>query len=364
MVVMESLAKQGHEIYLLDDDPYCAGFRSKYCKEGIVSPSEEDADKYIDAITAIVLTRRFDLLIPVSDIAVELLSTHRQRVSAHVPMFLPSKELINLACFKDRTYRFALDKDILIPRTYFPISIDDIVRLSVEVNYPCMVKRSRGTGNKGNTYISDKEQLINYYQLLTQQDDWPVIQEYIVGDFYGFLAVADQGEVLDCLTYKTDQKYAASVIAPYCFSVVDENFLDTAKRIIKLLNWSGAVNLDFMKGPDGRFFLLEINPRLSGSVNFAYQLGVDLPLIYTKLALGQLVNKFERIRYPSGVIFRFVLTSEIIFTIKNKDHLRQLLGNFFKGRIMTDIPWHDPKRLMRILRHLWWYWRARKREKV
>ncbi|GEM_PF-3372018 len=356
LIVMESLAKQGHDVYLLDHDPYCAGFHSKYCKEGIVTPAESAGSQYVDAVVDIARLRHFDLLIPISDLSTEFLSAYRERVLPYVPMLLPSKELIELARFKDKAYRFALEKGITIPQTYFPQSISDVTRLAKDLIFPCVVKKSRGTANKGNAYIDNKDKLIHYYEHLAPQDGWPVIQEFVEGDFYGFLAMADRGELLDCLMYKAEQKYATGGMAMYCCSVDDKEFLNTAKRIVKLLHWTGVINIDFIKGQDGRWRFLEINPRLSGSLPFAYKLGVDLPAVYLSLARGQAPKKFEHIRYKPGVMFRFVLPMEIIFAVKNKKHLLKLFGNFFNLKMKTDIPWQDPVLLAWKLRHLRWHW--------
>ena len=362
LVIMESLAKQGHDIYLLDNDPYCAGFHSKYCKQGIVSPNESKGSVYVDAIENIVRSEPFDLLIPAGDLSTEFLSAQREKILPHVKMLLPSKELIELARFKDRTYQFALANGIKIPKTHFPQLLDDVKRLIPGLTFPCVVKKPRGTANKGNAYLNNAEELLSYYEFLSPEDGWPVIQEFIKGDFYGILAIADQGEILDCVMFKSHQKYSLSGTAAYCCSVVDEKFLNTAQKFIKLLNWTGAINIDFLKDRDGDFKLLEINPRLSGTLGFACQLGVDLPVIYLALARGQTVKKFEGVRYRPDVMFRFVLPAEIIFAFNQKRYLWQLFANFFNFNMKTDIPWNDFRLLVWKLRHLRWYWQGKTKE--
>jgi carbamoylphosphate synthase large subunit len=363
LTIMESLAKQGHHIFLLDSDPYCAGFRSKYCKKGIIVPPETDTERYLLAIEHLITTEQFDLLIPTSDLSTEFLSKERERMLPYVEMLLPSKDLIELARFKDRTYRFALENGIAIPRTYFPQTVDEVIALAQNLDFPCVVKKPRGTANKGNSYFYNSESLIDHYLHLTAQDEWPVIQEFIRGEFYGFLAVAQEGEVLDGLMYKTKQQYSsAGSMSPYCVSVTEEEFINTAKRIVRLLNWTGALNIDFLQDPEGHLLMLEINPRLSGSLTFAYKLGVDLPDIYRSLAFRNVEKRFHKVHYPSQVVFRYVLPSEMIYTIKNKGHLFKFLLNFLNFNIKTDIPWGDHGLIISQLWHLWWYQRDRTKE--
>jgi predicted ATP-grasp superfamily ATP-dependent carboligase len=305
----------------------------------------------------IVKSGRFDLLIPMSDFSTEYLSARRERILPYVKMFLPSKESIELARYKDRTYRFAVDNDIAIPRTYFPQSLRDVARCVDRAVFPCVVKKPRGTANKGNAYFYDKRNLLRHYERLKPEDEWPVIQEFVYGEFYGFLAVAQEGELVDCVMFKTDQKYAMEGTAPYCESITDEDFLATAKRIVKLLNWTGAINMDFIKDRSGEIRLLEINPRLSGSATFAYRLGVDLPSVYVDLVRGRVNRRFVDFRYKAGVVFRSVLSSELISALKDKKYWMNLFVNFLDLRMRTDIPWDDPGLLVWELRHVWWYWR-------
>ncbi len=198
LVVMKSLARRGCKVYLLDSDPYCAGFRSRYCAGGFVTPREGDKGKYVDALVKIITAQKFDLLVPMSDHTTEFLSEERDRIGLYTHMLLPSRELISLARFKDKAYRFMQEHGMAIPKTYFPRSFEDVARLAGSVVYPCVVKKPRGSANRGNAYFSDKQGLEAYYRDLKEEDLWPVIQELVQGDFYGVTAIARDGEILDC----------------------------------------------------------------------------------------------------------------------------------------------------------------------
>jgi predicted ATP-grasp superfamily ATP-dependent carboligase len=355
LTIMESLSRKGHNVFLVDHDSYCVGFRSKHCKKGIVVPHETNSEAYLKAIENIVETRNFDLLIPTGDLSTEIISANRERLLPYVRLLLPPAELVELARYKDRAYEFALKNDILIPKTYFPKSLRDVESIAQYLIFPCVVKKPRGTANKGNTYFDDRESLIRDYRNLVSEDGWPVIQEYIKGDFYGFLAVAYQGEVLDGLMYKTFQQYTTGGMPPYCWSVTDTALIETAKRIVKKLKWTGAINIDFLRGEDGRLRMLEINPRLSGSLTFAHHLGVDLTGTYLALALG--VPKKSPIvpSYKPNAIFRYFLPSEIIYVINKKASFFKMFLNFFNFKMKTDITWSDPGLITSHLWHVWWY---------
>ncbi|MDP2653354.1 MAG: ATP-grasp domain-containing protein [Candidatus Omnitrophota bacterium] len=360
LVVMKSLARKGHQIYLLDHDEYCAGFRSKYCSMGIVNPPESDKTVYVESLLTLLRNGKFDVLIPMSDHTTEFLSEERDRIPPHVRMLLPSKELIALARFKDKSYRFMLENNIPIPRTHFPQSAEDVERLADQLPYPCVVKKPRGSANRGNAYFTGKNGLVEYYRRLEEKDRWPVIQQYLDGDFCGFTAVVSEGEILDCFMYTAKQEYALNGTPPYGESTTDKKFFELVQRLIRLLKWHGAINLDFIKTGDGTFHFLEINPRLPGSLDFIDAAGLDFPALYLDLALGRADRTFKGFSYKPGLKFRFVLPLEMIYTLRNKRHLSKLLLNFFNPSLKTDIPWGDPQLLLWKLRHVWWYWRAKK----
>ena len=359
LVVMKSLAQKGCQSYLLDFDSYCAGFRSRYCSGGIVTPRESDKAGYVDALIKIISAQKFDLLIPTSDHTMEFLSEERGRIEPFTKMFLPSRDLISLARFKDRAYRFMLEHDIPIPKTHFPQSIADVEHLADNVSYPCVVKKPRGSANKGNAYFNSKKGLVDYYRGLESKDLWPVIQEFVEGDFYGLTALAWDGEIVDCFMYTSSQEYALNGTPPYGISVVNEDLLGKAAKLFRLLKWNGMINLDFIKGKDGEFKFLEINPRFPGSLDFAYAVGVDFPSAYLDFAFGKTDARFKGFSYKPGVKFRFVL-SEIIYTLRNKKNLPALLVNSFNPFLKTDLPWDDPKLFIWRLKHIWWYWRDKR----
>jgi predicted ATP-grasp superfamily ATP-dependent carboligase len=361
LIVTKSLSQKGCQVYLLDSDPLCAGFFSKYCAGSFVTPQERDKSAYLDTVLKIISTEKFDLLIPISDRTTEYFSQERERIESHTRLFLPAQDLITLACLKDKTYRFMLDHEITIPKTYFPESIEDVEHLVKGISFPCIVKKPRGSGNNGNTYFSSSKGLVDHYRKLEEEDRWPVIQEFVEGDFYGFTAVVHEGEILDCFMYTTRQEYALNGPPPYGVSVIDEELFTICQRLIRLLKWNGAISFDFLKDKQRRFNFLEINPRLPGSLDFAYRLGVDFPAQYLDLALGKAKAGFQGFSYKPGVKFHFTLPSGIVYHLRNKrSFLKVLISIFLYPFEQSDLPWDDPKLFVWKLKHLWWFWREKK----
>src|SRR5690606_16205653 len=71
-----------------------------------------------------------------------------------------------------------------------------------------------------------------------------------------------------------------------------------AKRLLDALEWHGVAMVEFKRDAHGRVCLMEINPRLWGSLALAIDAGVDFPLGMWKLARGERLDPQPRYRVP------------------------------------------------------------------
>ncbi len=337
--ILESLGKRGHEIYLIDSNSLAAGFSSKYCTESFVSPNEENKTDYINFILDVLRKKNVDLFIPISDLDVEYFSEIREEVQKYTRMILASKDIITLARNKDQTYRFCLQHQFSIPRTYFPQTMEEVSQLANQLSYPCLAKLAKAMGNEGNSYFQNKEWLLGFYKHFVGNPIWPVIQEFVKGDVAGFSAVCNEGEILSYFMMKIEYKHSTAAPA-IAYSSTDPELLKVSKRLIKQLNWTGPINLDFIKEPVGEYKLMEINPRFGGSICLPYRFGIDLPYVLYSLAFGEPLPTFNT-HYQEGRMLRNLFPTELVYCVKNRHHIPQLFRNFFVPNTVIDINWND-----------------------
>jgi hypothetical protein len=69
-------------------------------------------------------------------------------------------------------------------------------------------------------------------------------------------------------------------------STTDAALLDAGCRAMRELTWTGFASADFMRRADGTYVLLEVNPRLWGSLAAATAAGVDLWTPFAALLAG------------------------------------------------------------------------------
>ena len=66
----------------------------------------------------------------------------------------------------------------------------------------------------------------------------------------------------------------------------DPELLAGSERLLAELHWTGVAMVEFRRAPTGPAFLMEMNPRLWGSLQLAIDAGVDFPSLLVALHRG------------------------------------------------------------------------------
>lgn len=120
---------------------------------------------------------------------------------------------------------------------------------------------------------------------LTSADDWPRIAiAYLPGSEYSVDVLADRGE---CLGSVVRLRLAADGGLATVAEVVDEpDVEEAALKVAQSLGVSYVNNIQFRRDAHGVPKLLEVNPRLPGTIGLTVEAGLNLPLAAFCLALG------------------------------------------------------------------------------
>ncbi len=84
----------------------------------------------------------------------------------------------------------------------------------------------------------------------------------------------------------------------------DPELLDGSRRLLASLDWQGVAMVEFRRGTDGRAALMEINPRLWGSLQLAGDAGLDFPVLWLRQHRQE---PLERLSARIGVRSRWLL---------------------------------------------------------
>ena len=107
-------------------------------------------------------------------------------------------------------------------------------------------------------------------------------------------------------------------------------------KLLKKIKWRGYADIDLIQDPrDGIAKIMEINPRITGSVKICYSAGVDFSRQIVEDHLGLPVTPY--MKYPKGRYLRYLHT-DVLWFLKSKDRFH-CKPSWFDFRKSTDQIW-------------------------
>lgn len=236
---------------------------------------------------------------------------------------LPSLSSFQLARNKKKLNLFCEKKSISCPKY-----ISEYVLKNKNFKFPIIKKPSLGSGAKGIIYIENEKELSNCkinFKTDFVQERLPNPRDVQAG-FY----LCKQGEVISFYSHKRIRTYPEiGGVTVFSKSSYDYEIKTLGAEVLKQLNWSGFVMIEFLFDKrDGLYKLIEINPRLWGSIMLSEFCGANFLSNYIKGSMGQTIKekKVDTEKY-----IRWVFPYDIIHWIKHYSNPFK----FFKKQVNT-----------------------------
>jgi len=309
-VVLQSLGRKGvvTDASGEKDNPNVA-FYSRYCRNRYVYPSPEQHE---EAFVRTLLKRAadYDVLMPMHERTVVPISKHLKSFTSIVRVPIPEYQVLKLALDKAETVRVAENAGIPTPRTYFISDLNELDSLSRRLDYPVVVKLRAEmlTPPPRYVYAYSAEDLIRKYKNMHEIHPYPLIQEQIPGEGYGFFAIlTEDHEAAAIFCHRRIREFPITGgPSTYCESVYNRKLIANGLKLLKEMKWYGIAMVEFrLDHRDDEFKLMELNPRFWGSLPLAIAAGVNFPYLLYRMALGEEVR--PQLTYATGVKCRFLL---------------------------------------------------------
>lgn len=249
--------------------------------------------KYIHA------KEKLDVIIPTLDSELyNFLYISEELSSLGIKTFLPTSENLDKRS-KDKLVQFCDKNGILTPKTYVLNSQSQISDVLKELNLPVVVK---GIFYEAHICYSLEEAYGNFARIASKWGLPVLIQEFLVGDELNVCALGDgTGKTIGAVAmrklYITEKGKGWAGVTIY-----DENLLEITHKFIEAIKWKSGLELEILKSKnDGKYYLLEVNPRLPAWVYLTQAAGQNLPYTILLIALGQEVEPFNS--YEIGKMF-------------------------------------------------------------
>jgi D-aspartate ligase len=288
LAIVRSLGRQGIPVWVVMDQHQIAAF-SRYCRRRLAWPSDEDGErvKYL-LDTAERHGLRGWMLFPTADVTASLIARHHEALSRTFLLTTPPWEKLRLAYDKRAIHEMAARLGIDQPWTRLPKSREEVT--AMDCSYPVILKPAVKEGGF-NSFIHSKawrvnsreELLASYDQACGMVDPETImIQELIpagVSSDYSFGALCSEGEPLASITTWRARQYPIEFgrASTYVETIDLPEIEEPARRLLAEMRFTGIIEVAFLRDPrDGRYKLLDINPRAWGWHALGARAGVDL----------------------------------------------------------------------------------------
>lgn len=153
--------------------------------------------------------------------------------------------------------------------------VEEAVMLGRDIGYPIIVKATAGGGGKGIRIAEDEESLVKQITAAQQEaqkafgNAGVYLEKFLTGmKHVEIQIIADKhGNVVhlgerDCSVQRRRQKLIEEAPCSVLTPEIREAMGKAAVRAALAVNYSGAGTLEFLLGPDGQFYFMEMNTRI------------------------------------------------------------------------------------------------------
>lgn len=250
-----------------DHRPLVKLLHTRFCDKFIYLPkAPESGDAYVAALSQAVQSFDVDLLIPVNSSEMSPILRNRESFKKSLD-YVGDFDTFSMLSDKNKLASLLEGTAIRRPRSY---------ALEEECDFPVVVKPADLSSSRGVSYCYNSEQLQQAKRKLIGAGHSPVIQQYIDGFGAGYSVLARQGKILAGYGHKRLIEHPISGgSSMYREGYANESMRDIAEILLKKTQWSGFAMFEFKIDGAENPWLIEVNPRIWGSVHQGLVSGVD-----------------------------------------------------------------------------------------
>jgi len=307
-------------------DGACLAYRSKYVDRKLVHNFVSDLSGCLRALDA---ERHYRLVIPSTDLGLLQILRLEEKDDLRRRCVVASNSALEVALHKAATLALAIQLGIPVPRGHKVSGSGDGPS---DIGFPRVLKpiRSRVFADGAAkalapVIVSSVEERDRVLERLLPYSE-VIEQEYVGGIGVGIELLFENGRMLWNFAHERIHELPLTGGAStYRRSIaVPSMALDFSVALLQALRWHGVAMVEFKRTADGRFVLMEINPRLWGSLALSIDAGVDFPRGLLAIAEGEAVS--AQPRYKLGYSTR-AMPDDIVWMGVNlyADHDQKLL---------------------------------------
>ncbi len=226
-------------------------------------PFVHDAN-FIKCLNKVIERERIDCIYPAHDSVCMFMSKHITEI--HAQVIITEHKTVEICRSKAETYNFFAGESF-IPETF--TSVDAVKK------YPVFVKPAIGQGSKGARLIESRHDL----EEALCKDASLIICEHLPGMEYTIDCFTDYSGKLRVIKLRDRQRIRAGISVRSEKQEIDHRIKLIADIINQRLKFRGAWFFQVKKNEAGEYRLMEISPRIPGTMGLSRNMGINFPLL-------------------------------------------------------------------------------------
>ena len=275
-------------------------------------PTANDPD-FIPAVRSICLKENIKILMPLVTRELFSLSENKDEFrTIGVHILVSDESALSIANDKGRLYQHLEQFNVIVPKYKIVNNWEEFEEGLKNLDYPnqkvcfkpCISNGSRGfriidpaidefhllfKEKPNHTYI----QLDKLKSILSTQKFPPLLlSEYLPGPEFSIDCLAKNGEpIIIVPRLRTKMKEGISVAGEF---VYQKEIIKYCEEIIKSLHVHGNIGIQVKQAEDGTYKILEINPRVQGTISAGLGAGINLPLLAVHQELNIPIEEHDK----------------------------------------------------------------------
>ncbi len=319
----EYLHRLGATVATLNTSWLDVGYVTRWADERYLGPDvRQDSPGTLGRVRALLETGSFDIVIPLSDLSADLLAENKPELSEYAAICVNDMPVYEKVRDKLQTMAVCAELDLPHPRTLdasLPDLPDRLRAMGLEA--PLIVKPRKSSGSIGLARVDRLTDVLDVVCDVTEKFGPALVQEYIPHTDLQYkcqLMVDSRVQIRGDVTFSKVRWFPLhGGNSTLNVAVERPDIVDCGGRLLQAIGWRGYGDVDLIQDPrDGVAKIMEVNPRVTGSVKICFDVGVDFARQIVEDALNLPITTYpghelgRRLRYMHTDILWFLLSPD------------------------------------------------------
>ena len=298
---------------------WAPSMRSRWCQtSAVVSDLSADAASYADDLLAFLDAHPARMLLPTQDGSIQAIRLRRSAFERRTALPLASESALSIAISKIRTLALASELGIATPESIPLHDIGDVRAAMRALGSPAVLKpleswvERDGKGCRlSPNVVSTEDETKAVLEHVLSEGGHGLLQPWVGGRREAVSLFYAEGHIWARLAQASYREWpilgGASTLCETIPLLPD--ITADAERLVRAMDLEGCSMVEFRRDRQGRPVLMEVNPRMGGSVGLAIAAGVNFPKLLADWKLhshleeagGYAVGK--RLRWLAGDVW-------------------------------------------------------------